>query len=327
MPKVTIVGAGSLGFSRKLMIDILSYPELSDSHFSLMDVEPKRLDYAGQIADRILREGGYDKASWSATPDRREALEDADYVIVAILVGGYEAIELCSIPGMGADHIPDDASPAEVADIERAVAGRGLAIDSIGGSCNLADPEARKRFVRLMELAAEVGAPVVASGPGGVSDDEESFAGVVKAMAELGRRGEELGVRVAIKPHHSSAAYSTPTARRLMAEVDSEWVRLNFDASHIFRANEDPVESLRTLAPFVSNARIRDAKTIVKGVPPLEDQVCGAGIMDLPGLVRTMRGIDGLDYVVLEIVGTNGLSLDQIQPLAEKSAEYLRGIE
>jgi len=94
MPKVTIVGAGSLGFSRKLMIDILSYPELSDSHFSLVDTDAKRLGYAGQIAERILREGKYDKASWSATQDRRDALKDADYVIVAILVGGYEAIVL-----------------------------------------------------------------------------------------------------------------------------------------------------------------------------------------------------------------------------------------
>lgn len=94
MPKVTIIGAGSLGFSRKLMIDILSYPELSDTQFSLMDVEPKRLEYAGKIADRIMQEGGYDKASWTATLDRREALKGADYVIVAILVGGYEAIEL-----------------------------------------------------------------------------------------------------------------------------------------------------------------------------------------------------------------------------------------
>ena len=94
MANVTIIGAGSLGFSRKLMIDILSYPELSDSHFSLMDVDPKRLEYAGRIADRVLREGGYDKASWSATADRREALKDADFVIIAILVGGIEAISL-----------------------------------------------------------------------------------------------------------------------------------------------------------------------------------------------------------------------------------------
>jgi len=94
MPKITIIGAGSLGFSRKLMIDILSYPELSDSSFALTDIDPKRLDYAGQIAERILREGGYDNASWTATMDRREALKDADYVIVAILVGGYPAIEL-----------------------------------------------------------------------------------------------------------------------------------------------------------------------------------------------------------------------------------------
>ena len=93
MAKVVIIGAGSLGFSSKLTADILSYEATCDAEFALVDIDEKRLFYAEQIAKRIFQEGGYDGATVTATTDRRKALEGADYVIISILVGGYEAIE------------------------------------------------------------------------------------------------------------------------------------------------------------------------------------------------------------------------------------------
>lgn len=91
MPRIALIGAGSLTFARTLMIDILSFPELSDTTFALMDIDAKRLDYTRRVAERIVREGGY-PARIEATTDRREALRGADYVIVTILVGDIEVI-------------------------------------------------------------------------------------------------------------------------------------------------------------------------------------------------------------------------------------------
>ncbi|MDA3957502.1 alpha-galactosidase [Oceanispirochaeta sp.] len=93
MANIVIIGAGSLVFSSRLTADILTYSALENSHFTLLDVDKERLDYAEQIVQRIFKEGGYDKASVSATLDRKEALKGADYIIMSILVGGYEAIE------------------------------------------------------------------------------------------------------------------------------------------------------------------------------------------------------------------------------------------
>jgi len=93
MANIVIIGAGSLVFSSRLTADILTYPELQDSHFRLVDTDPVRLNYAEQIVHRIFKEGGYDKARVSAHADLKEALKEADYVIISILIGGYEAIE------------------------------------------------------------------------------------------------------------------------------------------------------------------------------------------------------------------------------------------
>ena len=93
MKKIVIIGAGSLVFSSRLTADLLTYPDLADAHFALVDVDAERLDYAGRIVERIFKEGKYGAASWSAHQDRKAALPGADFVISSILVGGYEAIE------------------------------------------------------------------------------------------------------------------------------------------------------------------------------------------------------------------------------------------
>ncbi len=93
MPKVVIIGAGSLVFSSRLTADILTYDAFKKAHFALVDVDGERLEYAEKIVHRMFKEGGYSDATVSSHTDRLEALKDADYVITSILVGGYEAIE------------------------------------------------------------------------------------------------------------------------------------------------------------------------------------------------------------------------------------------
>ncbi|MCW4041624.1 MAG: hypothetical protein NWE83_12860, partial [Candidatus Bathyarchaeota archaeon] len=46
MVKIAIIGAGSHVFARRLITDILSYPELQNSNLCLMDVNQERLQRA-----------------------------------------------------------------------------------------------------------------------------------------------------------------------------------------------------------------------------------------------------------------------------------------
>ncbi len=92
MAKVCIIGAGSLVFTRHLMTDILSFPALQDTHFTLMDIDKKRLGYSERVARRLFQQGGYKKASLETTTNRQKALKGADFVIISILHGGIEVI-------------------------------------------------------------------------------------------------------------------------------------------------------------------------------------------------------------------------------------------
>ena len=89
MPRIAFVGAGSAVFTRNLVGDVLSLPELRDTTtFALMDIDANRLATA-EIAARRLVEAHGARASVEATQDRRAALAGADYVVTSFQVGGY----------------------------------------------------------------------------------------------------------------------------------------------------------------------------------------------------------------------------------------------
>lgn len=92
MSRIAFIGAGSMVFAKKLIGDILSFDELSDSEIALMDIDEHRLTQTRRVAEAMIENEGLD-ATVHATLDRREALEDADYVINMINVGGTEPFE------------------------------------------------------------------------------------------------------------------------------------------------------------------------------------------------------------------------------------------
>jgi len=90
--KVTFIGAGSLGFTRALLTDILSVPELRGIQVAFTDINQHNLDMVTQLCQRDIDENGLD-IKIHATTDRREALKGARYVINSVRIGGLEAFE------------------------------------------------------------------------------------------------------------------------------------------------------------------------------------------------------------------------------------------
>ena len=87
MKKIAFIGAGSFGFTRSLVRDILTFPAFSDCTLALMDIDDERLAYIKKAVERIIEEGKYG-ARVIATKNRAEALKDADGVVCTILAGG-----------------------------------------------------------------------------------------------------------------------------------------------------------------------------------------------------------------------------------------------
>lgn len=89
MTIITFIGAGSTIFAKRLLVDILSFPELSDSTIRLFDIDPERLHTSEVVAHRVAQLMDV-CPEIQATLDRRVALEGAQYVVTMLQVGGYQ---------------------------------------------------------------------------------------------------------------------------------------------------------------------------------------------------------------------------------------------
>ncbi len=89
MITVAFIGAGSVEFTRNVVTDLCSYPELAgDLTLALHDISADRLEFAAALTRQIVAQTG-SRAAVRASQDRAEILAGADYVINEIQVGGY----------------------------------------------------------------------------------------------------------------------------------------------------------------------------------------------------------------------------------------------
>ena len=89
--KLTIIGAGSVGFTRSLMNDVLLEPALEGVEIHLMDVDAEKLAVASEYVKKLI-EVNKCKATVHATTDRAKALNGADAVVATIRVADRETL-------------------------------------------------------------------------------------------------------------------------------------------------------------------------------------------------------------------------------------------
>jgi len=88
--KVAFIGAGSIGFTRKLLSDLLTVPEFHDMEVAFTDINEGNLRMVTQLCQRDIEANGL-KIKIQSTLDRREAFKDAKYVVNCVRIGMLEA--------------------------------------------------------------------------------------------------------------------------------------------------------------------------------------------------------------------------------------------
>lgn len=98
--KIAFIGAGSIGFTRTLLRDLLSVSEFAQVEIAFTDISEQNLKMVTELCQRDVEENGL-AIQLTATLDRREALKDARYIFSVVRIGGLEAFEQdISIPLM-----------------------------------------------------------------------------------------------------------------------------------------------------------------------------------------------------------------------------------
>jgi alpha-galactosidase len=90
--KIAVLGAGSVGFTRTMLRDILCVPELRNITIALHDINEHNLSMVHQLIQRDIESSGLPTKIESHL-DRKSALEGAKYIFSFVRVGGLEAFK------------------------------------------------------------------------------------------------------------------------------------------------------------------------------------------------------------------------------------------
>ena len=93
MVKITFMGAGSTVFARNVLGDCICTPSLCDAEIALYDIDAKRLEESELIINAINKNINSSRAiikTYLGVDNRKEALRNANFVVNAIQVGGYD---------------------------------------------------------------------------------------------------------------------------------------------------------------------------------------------------------------------------------------------
>jgi len=231
---------------------------------------------------------------------------------------GYDGIELSAIEGMS-DHLALDRWQEIGPDIKRWATEYELELLAMEQPSQ--DPA---RMETAFQAASDIGIPIINCGPGGKTGDEASLEQSINSLGGLAEMAEKYGVTLCVKAHVGAAIDDTPTTLRLMAAITSPAFGIDMDPSHIYRANEDPVEAIAAVVSRVKHVHIRDCKGRQSGPGKPENQANGRGDINLVGYLRVLHESGYRGPVDLEVIGAKDYSLVQCAMIAAEARGHMQ---
>ncbi|MEM2936076.1 MAG: sugar phosphate isomerase/epimerase [Candidatus Bathyarchaeia archaeon] len=236
---------------------------------------------------------------------------------------GYDGVELACLPGM-AQHVDPDKNHDQIVKVKSLAQNYGLSLFAIEAATDILEKERRQWLTRVFKLANSLEVPVVATGSSGRANDEKIMEKVLGCLQELASEAEKWDVKLAVKAHVGASIFNAETAMRAAQEIDSPAFGINFDPSHIYRVNEDPMEFVLKLGKNIIHVHIRDNReSREQRVGPPETQIAGRGALNLPGILRALKEVGYGGVLDLEIIGAVGYELPRIMGIAAESRGYL----
>ncbi|NJP40927.1 sugar phosphate isomerase/epimerase [Oscillospiraceae bacterium HV4-5-C5C] len=128
------------------------------------------------------------------------------------------------------------------------------------------NPEQISRSFKILELAADLGCPVVTTHIGVIPEDHDHprFKVYHEACEQLGRRAEALGVHFAVETGPETAA----TLKSFLDSLDTRFVGVNYDpANLVMVTGDDPVKGVTTLKDYIVHTHAKDGRKLRESDP------------------------------------------------------------
>ncbi len=231
---------------------------------------------------------------------------------------GYDGIEISAIDGMSEHLVLDrwkEIAP-KIKELSRQYSLPVMAMEQ--------PSQDAAKMEQAFQAAAEIGIPIVNCGPGGKANDESSYQPVVDSLGKLADRAKHYGVMLCFKAHVGQYIYNTPTTLKVLAALNHPNLGLDMDPSHIWRANEDPVEAIIAVVKRIKHVHIRDCKGRQQNPGTPEMQANGRGDINLLGYIKVLHQSGYTGPVDLEIIGAKAYDVPKCVAIAAEARGHMQ---
>ncbi|MBC8248649.1 MAG: sugar phosphate isomerase/epimerase [Anaerolineales bacterium] len=211
------------------------------------------------------------------------------------------------LAGFGCDglELKGDLELYDPSEVKAILDGHGLAVLSLTpGDVDLPHPDAEVRakavdyYLRLLDFAAEVGAPIVGChGEVGrirpMTTYEQEYVNYVVGVQRIAERAQELGLRLAIEVlnrYESHLLNTSEEAVRFVEEVGAPNVGLLLDAYHMNIEEADLGSAIRTAGEHLVLFHAADSNRLA----------VGRGHADFLGVMRALKEIGYNGSIIIE---------------------------
>jgi sugar phosphate isomerase/epimerase len=243
---------------------------------------------------------------------------DMETAFKYIAMSGYDGVEVSAIEGMS-QHLVLDRWQEIAPEIKRLAQVYNLELLAMEQPSHDLD-----KMEKAMQAAVESGIPIINCGSGGKTDDPSTLQQSLDELGELVKMAERYGITLCVKAHVGNAVYNTPTTLKVMEAISSPNFGIDMDPSHIYRANENPVEAIAAVISRVKHVHIRDCKGRQQGPGKPEMQANGRGDIDLVGYIRVLHEHGYNGPLNLEVIGAKEYSLEQCCIIAAESRGHMQ---
>ena len=242
---------------------------------------------------------------------------------------GYDGAELAFL-GRMAEHIELNTAQVYIDEVKSIARKHGLelfAIEAavgagIGVSAELQEDKIGM-LAKVFEVANRLGIPIVAIGSGGKAGDREVTKQVFEYIQKLAEKAESWGITLAVKPHVGASVHNAETAIKMIDQIDSPVIGVNFDPSHLYRSGDDPAQAALEIGERIVHSHFRDCphRERPPGLP--EQQVPGRGEIDIPKTLRALMDAGYEGVLDLEVIGAFTYPLSRQMGIAAEARGYL----
>tara|TARA_R110002111_G_scaffold227346_2_gene288892 strand:+ start:14581 stop:15519 length:939 start_codon:yes stop_codon:yes gene_type:complete len=176
---------------------------------------------------------------------------------------GYDSVELCLNDDW--DATPSKLNPQRRTEIAKKLNATGLKLTSLMEHCDLTGSKAsQQKVLERLKRAAELGhtlkpeqPPLIetTAGSGKWDDRKNEMRDNLKEWAKV---AESTKTIITVKPHRGGVVDRPEQGVWLVQQIDSPWIRLNYDYSHFTHRDISLEDSMRIMMPFTSFIQIKD---------------------------------------------------------------------